>query len=213
MLGADEFPKYTTAEWRVDAAIHAAGISFGVMAALWLFWHAIGNSAGGSLALYGLCLVVMLVASALYNLTPASRLKEWMRRADHSAIYLMIAGTYTPFALNSMAGPAGIAIAVIVWLTAILGVVLSVIYARRFEAFKIVLYLAMGWMILPAIVPLYRSISEASLWLLLGGGVIYSAGSVVYLLRKLPFHNALWHLMVLVAASLHFTAMVIEFVL
>jgi hemolysin III len=155
----------------------------------------------------------MLATSAAYNLTPASRLKEWMRRADHSAIYLMIAGTYTPFALHSMAGPAGIGIAVTVWLTAIVGVVLSVFYARRFEAFKIVLYLTMGWMILPVVVPLYHAISPTALWLLLAGGVIYSAGSAVYLLRKLPFHNALWHAMVLVAASLHFSAMVIEFVL
>jgi hemolysin III len=213
MLKPHEFPTYTVAERRVDAAIHVAGVSAASIATLWLLWRAAGVSAGPSLAIYGLCLVAMLTASALYNMTPVSRLKELMRRADHAAIYLMIAGTYTPFAVERLAGAAGIAIGVSVWLAAILGIVLSLFYARRFEAFKVTLYLAMGWMILAAIVPLYHAVMPVVLWLLLAGGIIYSLGSAVYLLRRLPFHNALWHAMVLMAAGLHFTAMVIEFVL
>lgn len=212
MLGANEFPTYTVTERRVDAAIHVAGISAALIATFWLFWQAAFRPAGASLALYGLCLLIMLTASALYNLTPVSRLKEWMRRADHAAIYLMIAGTYTPFAVHSLAGPAGIAIGVSVWLAAALGVVLSLFYARKFEVFKIVLYLVMGWMILPVVIPLYNAVEPEVVWLLLAGGITYSAGSVVYLLRRLPFHNALWHAMVLAAVGLHFTAMAIEFV-
>jgi hemolysin III len=213
MLGPDEFPTYSVAERRADAAIHVAGIGAALIATFWLFWQAAWAEAGASLVLYGLCLMTMLTASALYNLTPVSRLKELMRRADHAAIYLMIAGTYTPFALNSLAGPAGVGIAIVIWLAAAFGVVLSIFYARRFEVFKIVLYLVMGWMILPVVAPLYRAVTPAVLWLLLAGGIIYSLGAVVYLLRKLPFHNPLWHAMVLAAAGLHFTAMVIEFVL
>ena len=213
MLGANEFPTYTAAERRVDAAIHAIGLSAAPIAAIWLFWHASGLAESISLSIYCLGLVAMLVASALYNLTPVSRLKELMRRADHAAIYVMIAGTYTPFAVNSLGGAVGIAVVVCVWLAAGLGIALSFFYPRRFEAFKVTLYLVMGWMILAAIVPLYNAVSPTALWLLFAGGVIYSAGSVVYLLRRLPFHNALWHAMVLIAASLHFTAMVIEFVL
>jgi len=213
MLGANEFPTYTLAERRVDAAIHFAGIGTALIATFWLFWQAARLDAGLSLALYGASLMAMLTASALYNLTPVSRLKELMRRADHAAIYLMIAGTYTPFALHRLDGLAGYAIGAGIWLAALFGVVLSIFYARRFEAFKIALYLIMGWMILPGVIPLYHAVKPVVVWLLLAGGVIYSIGSVIYLLRKLPFHNALWHAMVLVAASLHFAAMVIEFVL
>jgi hemolysin III len=213
MLKPNEFPTYTVTERRVDAVIHVAGISAAFIATLWLLWRATGLNTGLSLAIYGLCLIAMLTASALYNMTQAGRLKELMRRADHAAIYLMIAGTYTPFAAERLSGAAGIAIGVSVWLAAILGIVLSLFYARRFEAFKVTLYLVMGWMILAAIVPLYHAVTPVVLWLLLAGGIIYSLGSAIYLLRRLPFHNALWHVMVLVAAGLHFTAMVIEFVL
>ena len=93
MLGKNEFPTYTMAEWRADAAIHVAGIGTALIATLWLFFQATHVDAGPALALYGVCLILMLTASALYNLTPISRLKELMRRADHAAIYLMIAGT------------------------------------------------------------------------------------------------------------------------
>lgn len=212
MLGATEFPTYTLAERRADAAIHVAGISTAFIATIWLLWRAAGLPAGLSISLYGLCLIAMLTASALYNLTPVSRLKEFMRRADHSTIYLMIAGTYTPFALHRLDGAAGAAIGSGVWLAAALGIWLSLFYARRFEAFKVALYLIMGWMILPGVFTLYHAVRPVVLWLLFIGGVIYSLGALVYLLRRLPFHNVLWHVMVLAAAGLHFTAMVIEFV-
>ena len=213
MLRANEFPSYSEAERRADAAIHVAGIGAGFIATLWLFWQAASLKAGPGLAIYGLGLIAMLIVSALYNLTPVSRLKELFRRADHATIYVMIAGTYTPFALHRLDGVTGYIIGGGVWLAAALGVVLSIFYARRFEVFKVTLYLVMGWMILLAIVPLYHAVNRTTLWLLLVGGIIYSLGSAVYLLRRLPFHNALWHAMVLTAAGLHFTAMVIEFVL
>ncbi len=209
---AYEFPSYSVAEQRADAAVHVIGVSAALIATTWLFWQATHLEAGLSLAVYGLGLISMLLVSALYNLTPASHLKELFRRADHATIYVMIAGTYTPFAMHRLDGAVGAAIGISVWLAAALGIVLALWYPRRFEAFKVVLYLVMGWMILPGIIPFYHSVSATALWLLAAGGVLYSLGLGVYLLRRVPFNNALWHAMVLTAAGLHFSAMVIEFV-
>jgi hemolysin III len=212
MGNAYQFPSYSVAEQRADAAVHIIGVSVAIIATTWLLWQAAHLEVAFSLAVYGLGLITMLVVSALYNLTPASRLKELFRRADHATIYVMIAGTYTPFAMHRLDGAVGIAIGVSVWLAAALGIVLALGYPRRFEAFKVILYLVMGWMILPGIIPFYHSVTPTALWLLAAGGIIYSLGLGIYLLRRLSFNNALWHAMVLSAAGLHFSAMVIEFV-
>ncbi len=205
------FPSYTTAEKRADAVIHVTGVIAALAGAAWLLMRASGPAIGFSLAVYSLGLIATLTVSALYNMTPVSRLKSIFRRADHATIYGMIAATYTPLAVNRLYGAVGIIIGVSVWAAAATGIFLALKFPRRYERFKMALYLVMGWMIVPGVVPLYHAVNPVTLWLLLAGGIVYSLGAGVYSLKRVRFHNAIWHAMVLVAASLHYAAMVVEF--
>jgi hemolysin III len=153
----------------------------------------------------------MIVASAAYNLWPTGALKEILRRFDHSAIFVMIAATYTPFAAARLGYPVGDLILWLVWSAAALGVGLKMFFPRRFEKVSVVLYLAMGWLIVTAIRPLAASVAAIDFWLLIAGGLIYSAGVAFYLIERIPFHKAIWHGFVLAAAVIHFAAIAMEF--
>ena len=208
------FPVYSRAERRADALVHVLGVVFALvgggtlLAAVW----AVGNArATASVAVYCLGLAAMLGVSAVYNLAPPGPAKEMLRRVDHAVIFVMIAGSYTPFAVNLVARPWGMVLCVAVWTTALAGVVLKLAWPRRFERLGLVLYLATGWMLLPAIGPMAAGLPARVLWLLVAGGVVYSLGTAVHLARRLPFHNAIWHAMVLAAAALHFAAVAVAF--
>jgi hemolysin III len=151
------------------------------------------------------------VASAAYNLAPNGTLKDILRRFDHSAIFVMIAATYTPFAAARRGYPVGDVILALVWSAAAVGIALKMLFPRRFEKVSIALYLAMGWLIVTAIKPLAASVAAIDFWLLIAGGLIYSAGVAFYLIERIPFHKAIWHGFVLAAAVLHFAAIAMEF--
>ena len=203
---------YTTNELRVDLAIHVAGVLFAVNASLWLLWHVTGLPAAVSVSVYCAGLLAMIVMSAVYNLWPEHRpSKQWLRRLDHCAIFIMIAATYTPFAANRLAPPEGEIILAAVWLCATFGIGLKLLFPRRFELAGIGLCIVMGWMILAVIRPLEASVARLDFWLLMAGGVVYSAGIAFYLIERIPFHKAIWHAFVLVAAVMHFTAIALEF--
>jgi len=203
---------YTRNEHRVDLAIHILGVLFAVNASLWLLWRVTGLPAAVSVSVYCAGLVAMIVLSATYNLWPVHRSsKQWLRRLDHSAIFIMIAATYTPFAANRLRPPAGNVILAAIWLCASLGIALKLLFPRRFEIAGIALYIAMGWMIVTVIRPLAASVAAADFWLLMAGGIVYSAGIAFYVIERIPFHKAIWHAFVLVAAILHFTAIALEF--
>jgi hemolysin III len=202
---------YSRNEHRVDLAIHVLGILFAINASLWLLWHVTGLSVEASVFVYCAGLLAMIVASAAYNLAPQGPPKEILRRLDHSAIFIMIAATYTPFAANRLGHPAGDIILAAIWLCASFGVALKVAFPRRFELASIGLCIVMGWMILTVIKPLAASVAAVDFWLLMAGGVVYSAGIAFYLIERIPFHKAIWHAFVLVAAVLHFSAVALEF--
>jgi hemolysin III len=159
-----------------------------------------------SLALYGFGLLAMLWASALYHLARDPARKEILRRFDHSAIFVMIAGTYTPFALVAVGGQVGLALFAFVWVVAIVGVVLKMRFPRRWELAAVAAYLALGWVAVVALEPIVEALSKPVLVLLAAGGITYSLGVPVYLAKRLPFNVALWHGFVLVAAALHYAA-------
>ncbi|MGH6962030.1 MAG: PAQR family membrane homeostasis protein TrhA, partial [Dongiaceae bacterium] len=159
-----------------------------------------------SVAVYGVGLLGMIGASALYNIAEPSRRKEWFRRLDHAAIFLMIAGSYTPFTLVRMGGGWGIGIAIFVWLAAITGIALKLLYPRRLEGLSIVLYLAIGWAILVGLRPLLAAVLLPAIILIGVGGLLYSLGLVFHLWHRLPYHNAVWHGFVLGAAACHWVA-------
>ena len=203
---------YSTLEHRADATVHVLGILFAINASLWLLWHVTGMSVGISVLVYCLGLLGMISFSAAYNLVPHDRpSKAILRRLDHAAIFIMIAATYTPFAVNRLGAPYGNTILTAIWLAASFGVVMKVLYPRRYEWLSLGLYLAMGWLIVFVIRPLHASTSTAGFWLLVAGGLVYSAGVAFYVIERIPYHKAIWHAFVLVAAVLHFCAISFEF--
>lgn len=161
------------------------------------------------LVVYGSGLIVSFGFSAAYNLTLHARTRAVLRRLDHAAIYLMIAGTYTPMALIGLGGAAGIWLTAAIWALAALGMVMKLGFFHRFERAGFWLYLAMGWMGVLALWPLIQGLPAAALWLLALGGLIYTLGSVFYSLKRLPFQRAIWHGHVIAAAAIHYAAVVL----
>jgi hemolysin III len=203
------FPDYTKAERRVDAIVHVLGLIGALIAVAWLFAQAGPNIATGRIvtgAIYSFGLIGMLSASTLYNLARAGRVKALLRRLDHAMIYVMIAGTYTPLSLTALRPGLGIPLCVVVWLLAAIGVTLKVMRQHPHERLSLALYLTMGWLLLPLLPPLIAILPTGAMVLILAGAVIYSAGSFIHTRLGWPFHNALWHGMVILAAGLHLAA-------
>ena len=204
---------YTRHEHLADAVVHVLGIVFAINASLWLLFHVTGLSVVVSVTVYCIGLLGMIGFSAAYNLMPHHRpSKAWLRRFDHAAIFIMIAGTYTPLAVNRLEAPYGPIILAAVWIAATTGVALKVLFPRRFERASLALYLVTGWMIVTVIVPLAHSMALFDFWLLAAGGLVYSIGVAFYLIERIPYHKAIWHAAVLAAAVLQFSAIALEFV-
>lgn len=202
---------YSRNEMRADTAIHIVGVLFAINASLWLLDHVAGMSVMAGVSVYCAGLVAMIVASAAYQLWHQGPAKEFLRRIDHAAIFLMIAATYTPFAANRLSAGTGAVMLAAIWLCATIGVILKMAFPRRFERLSIAFYLAMGWMILAVSKPLSAQLATTDLWLLVAGGIVYSVGVVFFLAERLPFHKPVWHGFVLAAVMLHFAAIVGEF--
>jgi len=203
------FPTYSKGEVWADTAAHVLGLLFGLVATAALLFTASQHDQLSLIlgaSLYGLGLLAMLTCSAAYNLWPPSPTKELWRRFDHAAIFVMIAGTYTPFLMNRVGGDWGYGLLSFVWSVAIVGAVIKLVFPRRWESITIGLYIGLGWSILIAINPLLRSISMDSLVLIAAGGLIYSVGVVFHLWDRLPYQNAIWHWLVLAAAVCHYIA-------
>ncbi len=163
-------------------------------------WHIL------SFSIYGMTLVLLYLASTLYHSFSNERLKYRFKILDHCAIYLLIAGTYTPFTLVPLHGVLGWTVFGIVWGLAILGIVLKVFFIGRFKVISTMCYLFMGWMMLLAIKPLIATVAAGGVMWLIVGGLFYTLGTVFYLWSKLPYHHAIWHLFVLAGSISHFVA-------
>lgn len=157
-------------------------------------------------ALFGSTLVLLYAMSTLYHAFRGPRVKRVFRILDHSAIFLLIAGTYTPFCLTVLRGPWGWSLFGVVWGLAALGVVFKAVFGPRHEALSTGIYLAMGWLVLIAIFPLWRALPGWGLFWLFGGGFCYSLGTVFYALERLPFNHAVWHLFVIAGSACHVVA-------
>lgn len=203
---------YTRHEDLADGIIHVVGVLFAINASLWLIFHVTGVSVLVSVSIYCVGLLAMLCCSAAYNLMPGHRpSKMVLRRLDHAAIFIMIAATYTPFAVNRLGVTSGTIILSIVWACATFGVVMKMVWPRRFEWLSLGLYLAMGWVIVTVIQPLSMTLAHANFWLLMAGGIVYSAGVVFYVMERIPYHKAIWHAFVLTATALQFSSIWGEF--
>jgi hemolysin III len=199
---------YDRAEITADAVIHGAGLILGSVGVAVLIMFAARSPGNGDLPValvYAAGLLAMLGFSAAYNLWPASRVKWVLRRFDHSAIYLLIAATYTPFMAQMKNGPVASAVLAIVWTVAAVGVVMKLTLPGRFDRLSIVLYLLLGW----SGVMMYDVIAAlpaSTLWLLGAGGLLYTFGVIFHLWSSLRFQNAIWHAFVVVAAACHYSA-------
>ena len=214
---AAEFPCYTPAERRADAAVHAAGLALGLAGCAGLAAAALARPDAGprllaGLGLYATGLMAMLACSALYNLTDetAPARKRLFRRLDRAAIFAAIAGTYTPFLLVAVGGARGLGLLTFVWAVAAGGIAAELLGLRRSERLSVAAYLLLGWSIVGALGPLSAAVSPPGVALLAAGGVLYSVGVVFHLWRGLPFQNAVWHGFVLAAAACHYAAVLRE---
>ncbi len=155
---------------------------------------------------FGISLVLLYTASTLYHTFRQPETKRLLRKFDHAAIFLLIAGTYTPFLLVSLRGPWGWSLFGIIWSLAVAGIVLKFWFAGRFTIVSTLLYLAMGWLVVVATRPMLAAVAPAQLGFLLAGGLCYTGGTVFYLWRSLPYHHAVWHLFVLGGSVCHYFA-------
>lgn len=163
-------------------------------------WHII------SFSIYGTTLVLLYLASTLYHSFKNERLKYRFKILDHSAIYLLIAGTYTPFTLVPLHGVLGWTVFSIVWGLAILGIILKIFFVGRFKVISTICYLLMGWLIVLAIKPLIATVAASGIIWLIVGGLFYTLGTVFYLWNQLPYNHAIWHLFVLAGSISHFVS-------
>jgi len=196
----------TVAEVALDRWIHLVGVGLAVSGATVLASRAaIGAAQGPQLPVlvYVVCLVAMLGCSAAYNAAAAGEKMRaaFFRRLDHAAIFLMIAGTYTPFASR-----VGNATTAVIWLAALAAAGAKLVLPARFDRGWVMIYLAFGWAVLAAFGPVVAMLDPATIALLIGGGILYSIGAGFHLWHRLPFHNAIWHGFVVGAAGCHFAA-------
>ena len=159
-----------------------------------------------TVAVYAAGFFSMFGFSLAYNMTPPSPLKWLLRRFDHSSIYLMIAGTYTPLLYQLQSRTWAWALAIVVWVGAIVGVVVKVALPGRFDRLSIVVYLMLGWVAAVGAKPLIDSLPPATLLLIAAGGLLYSVGIIFYFWHGLKFQNAIWHAFVAAAAACHYAA-------
>ena len=206
---------YDRAEIAADGVIHAIGIGFSLIGGITLVALVASHStrivAVAAVSIYAVALIAMLALSGAYNMWPVSDTKWILRRFDHSAIYLLIAGTYTPFIAQLTNSVASVGLLTVVWLTAGAGVVLKLALPGRFDRAAVVLYLLLGWCGVMAYGSFFALLPSLTFWLLVAGGMLYSTGVIFHAWASLRFQNAIWHGFVLLAAACHYAA-VLEYV-
>ncbi|WP_282047246.1 PAQR family membrane homeostasis protein TrhA [Roseibium album] len=204
-----EFRAQSLAELIADGAIHTIGICLGLTATVVLavtLWNTGDATRQITVMIYAACLMTMLICSALYNMLAKDHKSGILRRLDHAAIFLMIAGTYTPLAAVIIGGWTGGILLAIVWTGALSGALLKLVHLSRTERLTVPIYLGLGWIVVFAANPLIERASTFGFYMILAGGLLYTIGTAFYAWKKLPFQNAIWHAFVLAAAVCHFSA-------
>lgn len=165
-----------------------------------------------SVAVFSAALVLLYTASTLYHLARRPELKSKLKVLDHCAIFVLIAGTYTPFTVMAMQGIWGWSLFGIIWSLAVVGIVVKLFFTGRFRYLSTITYVGMGWLMVVAFVPLTEAVSPLVLGWLIAGGVFYTAGTLFYHNHRLPFSHAIWHLFVLAGSICHFTAVTAQLI-
>ena len=201
--------EYTVAEEIVHSLTHGLGIIASIVALAVMVGYAMK---GGdiwhitSVSIFGATLILMYSASTLYHSVFHAKAKAFLQRIDHAAIYLLIAGTYTPFLLVSLRDDNVWAMFIGVWLLAVLGVIFEFIDVKFLKKISLGLYLGMGWLAVFIVGPLIDNLAFGGLVLLVGGGIAYTVGAIFYAWDSLPFNHAVWHMFVIAGSTLHFAS-------
>ncbi|KLO23795.1 hemolysin D [Marinitoga sp. 1197] len=209
MKDLNNFEKYTKGEEIANSITHGIGAILSLVALVILI---IFSSINGtflqtiSVTIYGISLFLLYLASTLYHSIQHKKTKQILEIIDHSSIYLLIAGTYTPFTLVTLNGKIGWSIFIIVWILALIGIILKPFFVKKFRIISTLLYIGMGWMIIFAIKPLISSLPLGGIIWLVMGGLLYTVGAIFYIWRKLPYSHMIWHLFVLGGSISHFIA-------
>ena len=210
--------RYTVKEEIANSITHGIGILFGITALTVLLTFSIQKKEVISIvsfSIYGLCIILMYLFSTLYHSISNQRTKKILRVFDHSSIYLFIAGTYTPIALLSMKGYLRIIILAAVWSIAAFGVVFKITTHSKMDRFRrlsLALYLGMGWIAVFTIKPVIAATSARFFAWILGGGLMYTLGTIFYSIKELPYSHAIWHVFVLGASIIHFLGIFLHLV-
>lgn len=192
-----------------DRVVHVIGMASGAVGAVallaWAAWTLPGISIV-ALTIYCTGLLAMLYCSGAYHMVPAPNWKPLLRRLDHAAIFLKIAGTYTPFALVKLDGLTGLMLLIGIWLVALAGAAAKLLLSADWNRLAIVVYLALGWSGVVILQPLVTVVSHEALLLLAAGGIVYSLGVIFFVWERLPYQTAIWHAFVLAGTACHFGA-------
>jgi hemolysin III len=200
---------YTTREEIANSITHGVGIVLSIagLSVLTAFasvfgtvWHIV------SCSIYGGTQILLYTSSTLYHSVTHPRMKAVFRKLDHSAIFLLIAGTYTPFTLVNLRGPWGWTIFGVIWALAVIGILLQTFFMRQKTIWTAIPYIAMGWIAIIAFKPLFESIALGGIALVVAGGLAYTIGTFFYVGKRIPFNHAIWHLFVLAGSAFHFFA-------
>lgn len=200
---------YSPLEEKTNIVSHAIGLGLSIIALLLMLLRASGSgnllhviSAG----IFGVSLIALYAASTFYHSAKDPKKRARLRINDHATIYILIAGTYTPFTLITLSGWVGWTIFGVSWGMAISGVILKLIFTGRYNVLSTLMYVFMGWIIIFAFKPLVNSLAPDGLFWLVAGGVAYTTGAVIYSIKKIPFNHAIFHLFVLLGSFCHFVS-------
>lgn len=202
--------QYSTKEEIANAISHGIGLLLGIIGLVLLLIKAVDHRADlltiTSMGLYGGSVILLFLASTLYHSISQQRVKHWLKVFDHCAIYLLIAGSYTPFLLVSLRTPLAISLMMVIWYIALFGIIMKVAFMSRFKKFSLVSYLVMGWLSLIVIYQLVLHLDVGGVTLLALGGIVYSLGVIFYVAKRIPYNHAIWHGFVLAGCVCHFLA-------
>jgi len=199
--------EYSPKEEKINIISHAIGFLLSIVALILLVIHAIEFGTIlhiVSVGIFGASLIILYVASTLYHNSKNEESRTRLKIFDHAAIYVLIAGTYTPLCLITLNGTTGWLICGISWGMALIGIILKIFFTGRYKIISTLMYVFMGWMIVFAINPLIDNLSASGLNWLVAGGVFYTIGAVIYSIKKIKFNHAIFHLFVLIGSFCHF---------
>lgn len=210
---ADQSASYTLGEEIANSVTHGVAALFSVVGLVLMVTLAALRSRSAvdvtAVAIFGSSMIILYTASTLYHAITNRKAKRVLQVFDHASIYLLIAGSYTPFCLITLGGSMGWTLCIVEWVLAVAGILLQPLLMRRGDFVNCLIYLAMGWMVILVMKPLAAALPSGGIWLLALGGVAYSAGVFFYVKDRIPFNHAIWHVFVFAGTVLQFLSVLL----